>query len=98
VISCGRLFFTRGFLRRFLAPFLAAALLAAAVGFVDGRPGALFSLFRADALLFVAFLDVFGLALLFAGVAGFIAAGHESSGVGFGLIATVLNDGSSSIF
>jgi len=55
-----------------------AAFLAAAGHLVDGGPGAPLGLVFWDAALFVAFLDVLGLALLLVGVARFVAAGHGS--------------------
>src|SRR5581483_7536841 len=53
-----------------------AALLAAAGLLVDRGPGAPLGLAPADAALLVAFLDVLGLALLLAGIARLIPAGH----------------------
>src|SRR6266478_7689678 len=53
-----------------------AALVAAAGLLVDGRPCAPLGFLLADAAMLVSFLDVFGLAFLLVGVAGFIAARH----------------------
>jgi len=43
---------------------------------VGRRPGAPLGFLPADAAILVSFLDVFGLAFLFAAIAGFIAAWH----------------------
>src|SRR6266481_8138579 len=56
-----------------------AALVAAAGLLVDGRPCAPLGFLPADAAMLVAFLDVFGLAFLLVGVAGFVAARHDPS-------------------
>src|ERR1700759_5303918 len=60
----------------FFGPAAGAALLPAVRFLVHGRPSAPFRLPFRNAAVFVAFLDVLGLALLLAGVAGFVAAGH----------------------
>jgi hypothetical protein len=70
---------TAAFLRRrmvFFGPAAGAALLPAVRFLVHGRPSAPFGLLLRNAAVFVAFLDVLGLALLLAGVTGFVAAGH----------------------
>jgi hypothetical protein len=54
----------------------AASFLAAASFLVDGGPGTPAGFAFWDASLFVTLLDVFGLALLLAGVTGSIAAWH----------------------
>jgi hypothetical protein len=53
-----------------------AGFLAAAAFLVDRRPGAAFGLLLGDAAVLIAFLDMFGLALLFVGVAALVAARH----------------------
>jgi hypothetical protein len=53
------------------------APLSAVGHLVDGGPGAAFGFFGRQAAGFVAFLDVLGLALLFVGVTGFVAARHK---------------------
>jgi hypothetical protein len=54
-----------------------AAFVAAAGFLVDGGPGAPLGFLPADAAAFVALLDVFGLAFLLVGIAGFVAARHD---------------------
>ena len=53
-----------------------ASFLAAAIIFVNCSPGPALGLVVGYTLIFVAILDVFGLALLFVGVGIFIALGH----------------------
>jgi len=60
-----------------------AALFAAAGKFVDRGPGACFGGFHADTFFLIAVLDVRRLTLLFVGVTGFIALGHDSPLFGF---------------
>jgi len=67
-----------------------AALLTAMILFVDGGPGAALSFLFGNATLFVAFLNVLGLALLLVRITGFVAARHGDlrlSGGGAGAIA-----------
>jgi hypothetical protein len=59
----------------FFGPAAGAALLPAMGFFVHGRPGASFGLLLRNAAVFIALLDVFGLAFLFVGVTGLIAPG-----------------------
>src|SRR5579862_5530546 len=54
-----------------------ARFLAAAIILVDGRPGAAFGFFFGNATLLVAFRDMVGLAFLFVGVFGLVAARHD---------------------
>jgi hypothetical protein len=57
----------------------AAGLFAAFVDFIHRRPRAALGLFLRQAALFVAFLDVLGLAFLLVGVLRFVASGHAGS-------------------
>src|SRR5690606_30445254 len=63
----------------FLAAAARAGLLAAARFLVHRRPGAALGLLVADAAILIAFLDMFGLALLLVGIAALVAAGHGVS-------------------
>jgi hypothetical protein len=53
------------------------ALLSAVGLLVHGRPSASLGFLLGNASMFVAFLDVFGLAFLFFGVARFVATRHR---------------------
>jgi hypothetical protein len=53
------------------------APLSAVGHLVDGGPGAAFGFFGRQTAGLVALLDVLGLALLFVGVTGFVAARHK---------------------
>jgi hypothetical protein len=67
------------FARGSFADLLAAArpaLLTAARRFIDSGPRAALGFLGPHAPVFVAFLNVFGLALLFAAVAGFVSSWH----------------------
>src|SRR5690606_13962532 len=68
----------RGFLRGLAGGGFPAraGLLATAILLVDGRPGDAFGGFLAAPAGLLAFLDVFGLAFLLAGVAGLVTAWH----------------------
>ena len=61
-----------------LLPATRAALLAATGFLVHGGPSASRGFLTGRAALLIAFLDVFGLALLLAAVLGFASAWHES--------------------
>src|SRR6266566_6235500 len=54
-----------------------AALVAAAGLLVDRRPGTPLGFLLGDAAILLALFDMFGLALLLVGVAGFVAARHD---------------------
>jgi hypothetical protein len=55
-----------------------AAFLAATGFFIDGGPGAAFGFLFGGATIFVAFLDVLGLAFLFAGITRLVSTRHDA--------------------
>jgi hypothetical protein len=62
----------------FLLTPAGTAFLPAMATLVNRSPGAAFGFFAADTTLFVTFLNVFGLAFLFACIAGFVASWHKT--------------------